>query len=34
MRGLLFGGKVDKDTLVRFVEPREQKAVEEENIGE
>jgi hypothetical protein len=34
MRGSLFGGKVDKDTLVRSVKPREQKATEEENIGE
>jgi hypothetical protein len=34
MRGSLFGGKVDKDTLVRAVESREQKAAEEENIGE
>jgi hypothetical protein len=30
----LFDGKVDKDTLVCFVEPREHKAAEEENIGE
>jgi hypothetical protein len=30
----LFGGKVDKDILVRSVESREQKAAEEENIGE
>jgi FtsZ-interacting cell division protein ZipA len=34
MRGSLFDGKVDKDTLVRSVEPREHKAAEEENIGE
>jgi hypothetical protein len=34
MRGSLFGGKVDNDTLVRFVESREQKAAEKENIGE
>jgi hypothetical protein len=34
MRGSLFGGKVDKDTLVCSVESREKKAAEEENIGE
>jgi hypothetical protein len=33
MRGSLFSGKVDKDTLVHSVESREQKAAEEENIG-
>jgi hypothetical protein len=33
MRGSLFGGKVDKDTLVHSVESRGQKAAEEENIG-
>jgi hypothetical protein len=34
MSGSLFGGKVDKDTLVHSAEPREQKVAEEENIGE
>jgi hypothetical protein len=34
MRGSLFGGKVDNDTLVRSVKSREQKMAEEENIGE
>jgi hypothetical protein len=34
MRGSLFGFKVDEDTLVHSVEPREKKAAEEENISE
>jgi hypothetical protein len=34
MRGSLSGCKINEDTLVRFEEPREQKAVGEENISE
>jgi hypothetical protein len=34
MRGSSSGCKVDEDTLVHSVEPREQKVAEEENISE
>jgi hypothetical protein len=34
MRGSLFGGKVDNDTLVHSKKSREQKTAEEESIGE
>jgi hypothetical protein len=34
MRGSLSGCKIDEDTLVHSVEPREQKAAKEENISE
>jgi hypothetical protein len=34
MRGSLSGCKVEEDTLVHSVEPREQKVAEEENISE
>jgi hypothetical protein len=34
MRGSSSGCKVDEDTLVHSVEPREQKAAEEENMSE
>jgi hypothetical protein len=34
MRGSLSGCKVDEDTLVHAVEPREQKVAGEENISE
>jgi hypothetical protein len=34
MRGSLFGGKVNNDTLVHSKKSREQKTAEEESIGE
>jgi hypothetical protein len=34
MRGSSSGCKVDEDTLVHSVEPREQKAAKEENMSE